>query len=124
MRERQNNGAASEALGTRRDVLTSSASSTSPPGLASWRPPEGVAAEHRGLLAGLDAFNSGDVERILDVRRPRFRSLVPGRGVSRARHLQGLRGRAALLRPFAEAMADIRFEADVYGTAARTWWSS
>jgi ketosteroid isomerase-like protein len=63
------------------------------------------------LLAGLDAFNSGDVERILQFVDPQFEASVPRELSAEPDTYRGYEGVRRYFDTFAEAMAEIRFEA-------------
>lgn len=63
------------------------------------------------LLAGLDAFNSGDVERILEFVHPEFEASVPRELSAEPDTYRGYEGARRYFETFAEAMAEIRFEA-------------
>ena len=69
------------------------------------------------LLSGLDAFNSGDVERILTLVDPRFEVTIPGEVSAEPDTYRGHEGVRRYFETFAEAMADIRFAAERVWTA-------
>jgi ketosteroid isomerase-like protein len=73
------------------------------------------AANIERLLAGLEAFNSGDVERIVTFVDPSFEVLIPGEVSAEPDTYRGHEGVRRYFDTFAEAMADIRF------TAERVW---
>lgn len=69
------------------------------------------------LLAGLDAFNSGDVELILTFVDPRFEVSIPAEVSAEPDTYRGHEGVRRYFETFAEAMADIRFGAERVWTA-------
>jgi ketosteroid isomerase-like protein len=69
------------------------------------------------LLAGLEAFNSGDVERILTFVDPRFEVSIPAEVSAEPDTYRGHEGVRRYFETFAEAMADIRFAAERVWTA-------
>ncbi|HUH81461.1 MAG TPA: nuclear transport factor 2 family protein [Solirubrobacteraceae bacterium] len=69
------------------------------------------------LLAGLDAFNSGDVERILTFVDPQFEVSIPRELSAEPDTYRGHEGVRRYFETFAEAMTDIRFHAERVWTA-------
>lgn len=69
------------------------------------------------LLAGLEAFNSGDVERILTFVDPRFEVSIPAEVSAEPDTYRGHEGVRRYFETFAEAMADIHFAAERVWTA-------
>ena len=64
------------------------------------------------LLAGLDRFNSGDVERILAFVDPGFEVSIPRELSAEPDTYRGHEGVRRYFETFDEAMADIRFHAE------------
>jgi ketosteroid isomerase-like protein len=64
------------------------------------------------LLAGLEAFNSGDVERILTFVDPRFEVTIPRELSAEPDTYRGFEGVRRYFETFAEAMDEIRFHAE------------
>ena len=64
------------------------------------------------LLEGLDAFNSGDVERIITFTDPRFEAIVPRELSAEPDTYNGHEGVRRYCETFAEAMDEIRFYAE------------
>lgn len=64
------------------------------------------------LLAGLEAFNSGDVERILTFVDPHFEVSIPRELSAEPDTYRGHEGVRRYFETFAEAMDEIRFNAE------------
>ena len=64
------------------------------------------------LLAGLEAFNSGDVERILTFVDPQFEASVPRELSAEPDSYHGYEGVRRYFQAFDDAMAEVRFEAE------------
>ena len=64
------------------------------------------------LLAGFDAFNSGDLERILGFVDPQFEVSVPRELSAEPDTYRGYEGVRRYFQTFAEAMDEIRFHAE------------
>ena len=64
------------------------------------------------LLAGLEAFNSGDMERILTFVDPRFEVSIPRELSAEPDTYRGYEGVRRYFETFQEAMDEIRFHAE------------
>ena len=69
------------------------------------------------LLAGLEAFNSGDVERIVTFVDPHFEVSIPAEVSAEPDTYRGHDGVRRDFETFAEAMSDIHFAAERVWTA-------
>src|SRR5437879_7288820 len=69
------------------------------------------------LRDGIDAFNSGDVERILAFVHPDFEGSVPPEFSAEPDTYRGHEGIRRYFRTFEEAMDDVRFEPEQFWEA-------